>query len=240
METILASVSSNTSLPPVTAPSSFGGKPEDLPVVLSSRSLKQKEQAAQALATASVEERYQHQKDLHKEKLTMSARSRTLPSDGASTWRSDATATSSSTGSDSSSRLASSRASSSSRKSSGGNSERRSSTVVQQLSHRSARENRLRPPLPGGGGSRQQQELQRGLSSLPSRSSTPKLRQFKQLDPVFNRHHRYDLIAEEQAARGGEITGRFGPVVGSSVVAASLLTSELSTPWSHVLRGQKW
>lgn len=60
------------------------------------------------------------------------------------------------------------------------------------------------------------------------------------LDSVFERHRKYDMIAAERAKTGGDITGRFGAVNGASIMAASLLTSELSTPWSHVLRGQKW
>lgn len=104
---------------------------------------------------------------------------------------------------------------------------------MQQLSHRSGnsrsngRENRLRPPKILG-------------QDTPTPSTTPKLPRFRVLDPVFDKHHKYDMVAEERAAQGGEVTGRFGPVHGSSVLAASLLTSELSTPWSHVLRGQKW
>lgn len=109
-------------------------------------------------------------------------------------------------------------------------------TVAEQhLSHRSskssARENRLRPPI------------LRAHGTPPTSSSAPsatRLPRVHALDPVFDRHHKYDLIAEERAAQGGEVTGRFGKVQGSSVLAASLLTSELSTPWSHVLRGQKW
>lgn len=109
---------------------------------------------------------------------------------------------------------------------------------IQQHSHRSSRssgrENRLRPPTILGHGTPPPP------SSSSARSTTPKLPRFRVLDPVFDRHHKYDLVAEERAAQGGQVTGRFGPVHGSSVLAASLLTSELSTPWSHVLRGQKW
>lgn len=109
-------------------------------------------------------------------------------------------------------------------------------TAGHQLSHRSnngsARENRLRPPT-----------LRAHGTPPPSSSLAPsatKLPRVHALDPVFDRHHKYDLIAQERAAQGGEVTGRFGEVHGSSVLAASQLTSELSTPWSHVLRGQKW
>lgn len=109
-------------------------------------------------------------------------------------------------------------------------------TAGQQLSHRSsngsARENRLRPPTLRAHGTPPPSS-----SSAPSASRLPRVHA---LDPVFDRHHKYDLIAEERAAQGGEVTGRFGKVHGSSVLAASQLTSELSTPWSHVLRGQKW
>ncbi|CAM9707785.1 unnamed protein product [Hapterophycus canaliculatus] len=90
-----------------------------------------------------------------------------------------------------------------------------------------AQENRLRP----------QTLLDLGAPAL---TSAPKHTQLRTLDPVFDRHRKYDLIAEERAAEGSQVTGRFGPVHGDSVLAASLLTSELSTPWSHVLRGQKW
>lgn len=116
-------------------------------------------------------------------------------------------------------------------------------TAEHQLSHRSsnaygnvssAREHRLRPPT-----------LRAHRTPPPptrssARSATSRLSPVRALDPVFDRHHKYDLIAEETAAQGGEVTGRFGKVHGSSVLAASQLTSELSTPWSHVLRGQKW
>lgn len=107
-----------------------------------------------------------------------------------------------------------------------------STTHIQQLSHPSSsrsnrRENRLRPPKILG-------------DDTPPALTTPKLPRFRVLDPVFEKHHKYDLVAQERAAQGGEVTGRFGPVHGSSVLAASQLTSELSTPWSHVLRGQKW
>lgn len=111
-----------------------------------------------------------------------------------------------------------------------------------QLSHRSrgtnssrsndngsARERRLRPPALTAQG-----------AMPPAPSSAAKPPRFRSLDPVFDRHHKYDLVADERAAEGMMVTGRFGPIQGPSVLAASLLTSELSTPWSHVLRGQKW
>lgn len=62
----------------------------------------------------------------------------------------------------------------------------------------------------------------------------------KDLDPAFDKHRKYDLMAHLRAEEGKEVTGRFGPVDGNSVLAASLLTSNLSVPWSHELRGQKW
>lgn len=75
---------------------------------------------------------------------------------------------------------------------------------------------------------------------LTAGSSESSLPSFGKLDPVFERHRKYDLIAAQRAARGGDVTDRFGPVDATAVSAASLLTSELSTPWSHMLRGQKW
>lgn len=77
-------------------------------------------------------------------------------------------------------------------------------------------------------------------SSNPRSSPCSSPPRFKRLDPVFEPHRKFDLMAAEQSARGGDVTGRFGPVDGPSVLAASLVTSELSSPWSHVLRGQKW
>lgn len=62
----------------------------------------------------------------------------------------------------------------------------------------------------------------------------------KDLEPAFDRHHRYDFMAHLRAEEGKEVTGRFGSVDANSVMAASLRTSKLSAPWSHELRGQKW
>lgn len=118
-----------------------------------------------------------------------------------------------------------------------------------QRSHRSTNETTPRETrlgsvsraTPGAHGRLQHTARRRNPAIPPASPATARqLSQFKTLDPVFQPHHKYDLIAQERAARGGEVTGRFGPVDGSSVLAASLLTSELSTPWSHVLRGQKW
>ncbi|CAM9408489.1 unnamed protein product [Ectocarpus fasciculatus] len=223
------------------------------PMMLSARSVKQREQDA--------------------EKNVLSARRRRTPSNGSSggsTQRSDSTcapSSSSSIGSYNSSRApASFRPSPSSPGDQQENSGRRSISSSRsrarrpisydaahrvgvapgmpqlQLSHRSrgahssrsngnssARERRLRPP-----------SLTAQDAMLPAPSSAAKTPRFRSLDPVFDRHHKYDLVAEERAAEGMVVTGRFGPVQGPSVLAASLLTSELSTPWSHVLRGQKW
>ncbi|CAM9177655.1 unnamed protein product [Ectocarpus sp. 12 AP-2014] len=225
----------------------------DEPMLLSARSVKQREQDA--------------------EKSVLSARRRRTPSmgnSGGSTQRSDSTcspSSSSSIGSYNSSRLpASFRSSLSSQGDQQQNSGRRSSSSSSssssrsrssalrpmsydaarqvgvdpgmQLSHRnssrsndngSARERRLRPPALTAQG-----------AMPPAPSSAAKPPRFRSLDPVFDRHHKYDLVAEERAAEGMMVTGRFGPVQGPSVLAASLLTSELSTPWSHVLRGQNW
>lgn len=252
VETILASVPSNVSRPPAADPSSVGGMSITTPVELSARSVKQHEQMAQAQVAAAAKQQQRRQQQCNSHNLTTSARSRCLSSSGgSSTWRSDATGSLSSV-SRNSSRLSSSRSSFCSDHNDGNNSgrlTRRSASsakpnqgvdiIGQQSSSRSLRERRLRPPLLGVGEPRHKREHQ-NLPLLPSPSSTSKLPQFNALDPAFDRHHKYDLMADERAARGGEITGRFGSVKGSSVVAASLLTSELSTPWSHVLRGQKW
>ncbi|CAM9519446.1 unnamed protein product [Ectocarpus sp. 8 AP-2014] len=224
------------------------------PMLLSARSVKQREQDA--------------------EKNVLSARRRRTPSmgySGGSTQRSDSTcapSSSSSNGSYSSSRPPASfqsslssqgdqqensgrRSISSSRSRSRSSARRPMSYDAEhqvgvapgmQLSHRSrgtnssrsndnvsARERRLRPPALTAQG-----------AMPPAPSSTAKPPRFRSLDPVFDRHHKYDLVADERAAEGMMVTGRFGPIQGPSVLAASLLTSELSTPWSHVLRGQKW
>lgn len=83
-------------------------------------------------------------------------------------------------------------------------------------------------------------DIEQACAERKSSLSTLALQPNERLDPAFERHRKFDLIAAERAVQGRDVTGRFGPVDGTSVVAASLLTSELSTPWSHVLRGQKW
>ena len=267
METILASVSSNASLPPVAGPSSVRSRRKIPTPKLSARSVQQYEKAAQEQVIAGGESERKHQLtrcSSQNSPLTMSARCRTASSSGgASTRHSGATTASASSRSlsDQSSRLSTSRLSSCGADSSdGNNSGRRTQRPVshagnnndagstgQPSSRRSARENRLRPLSLGQGEPQHRQEERYpggGAPSAPTLRSpstpNPKLPSFRALDPSFDRHHKYDLIADERAASGGEITGRFGPVRGSSVVAASLLTSELSTPWSHVLRGQRW
>ncbi|CAM9726872.1 unnamed protein product [Laminaria digitata] len=255
VETILASVSSNASLPPAAGPSSARSRRPNPTPRISARSVQQIEQAAQEKNSAK----------------TMSARCRTAcSSGGASTQRSSITTASASSRSSCSyhnSRLSSSRLSSYGADSNDGNSSSGHRTrrpvshaagssndaarsTGQPSSRRSAKESRLRPLSLGQGDPlRRQEERYQGGDASSSRTprltssrslSDPKLPSFRALDPSFDRHHKYDVIAHDRAASGGEITGRFGPVRGSSVVAASLLTSELSTPWSHVLRGQKW
>lgn len=98
----------------------------------------------------------------------------------------------------------------------------------------SRREERLRLRLFKDDEARQQQQ-----SLYQGSSSTHRFGRHIDLDPAFDRHHRYDLIAHLRAEEGKEVTGRFGPVNANSVMAASSLTSKLSLPWSHKLRGQK-
>jgi len=252
-------------------------------MMLSARSVKQHEDAAEAMVVSTAERRRQEQQEQQEQQQPRGEATKPLSCGGhksarsnhggSSTQRSDSThlaSSSSSTGSYNSSGLSTfrssvsssgevrSRGKRSSRSSSSGSSGRRTrrptsydatirdaTTLTnndpaqrQQLSHRSAsssaRENRLRPPA-----------LLLGHRTLPPPSSSARPGTHhpsrpRALDPVFDRHHKYDLIAEEQAAKGGEVTGRYGEIHGSSVMAANLLTSELSTPWSHVLRGQKW
>lgn len=268
METILASVSSNASLPPAVGSSSVRSRRRTPTPKLSARSVQQYEKAAQEQVIAGDEQEKQRQLQRCSSQNPASARSarcRTASSSGgASTHRSVATTASASSRSCSSqgSRLSTSRLSSYGAGSSDGNSSGRrtrrpvshagnnndAGSTGQPSSRRSARENRLRPLSLGQGEPQPRQEERYpggGASTaptqrLPPSSPNPKLPSFRALDPTFDRHHKYDLIAHDRAASGGEITGRFGPVRGSSVVAASLLTSELSTPWSHVLRGQRW
>ena len=97
------------------------------------------------------------------------------------------------------------------------------SCKLSSTSSGSKRENRLRSRLIVDG--------EAPLQCLPQQSD---------LDPVFSKHRKYDLIAHRREAQGREVTGRFGSVNLDSVMAGSQLNSELSTPWSHVLRGQKW
>lgn len=276
VETILASVSSNASLPPAMGPSSARSRRsrQISPISkLSARSVRKYEQAAQeqVVAGGHQQERKQLQRCSSSQSpasVLTSARCRTASSSGgASTQRSVATTTSVSSRSRSnhSSRLSTSRLSSYGANSNDGSrSGRRTQRSVPTAGSKSsdagstrqpsscrsvARERRLRPLSIGQGEPQHRQEEERyqgGDSSSspalllpsPSCSKPPTCR--GALDPSFDRHHKYDLIAHDRAASGGEITGRFGPVRGSSVVAASLLTSELSTPWSHVLRGQRW
>lgn len=248
---------------------STNGQP---PMVLSARSVKQHEHAAEAMVVSAAEGRRQEQQDRLQPRgqstnplssgRHKSARSN--HSSGSSTQRSDSTGSynssrlstfRSSVSSSGGARSSGQRSSRSSDSGSGGRRTRRPTSYdatvrdaavltnkdldqQKQLSHRSAkssaRENRLRPPA-----------LLLGNRTPPPPSSSARLGTHhpprpRALDPVFGRHHKYDLIAEEKAAKGGEVTGRFGEIHGSSVMAANLLTSELSTPWSHVLRGQKW
>lgn len=269
METILASISSNASLPPAAKPASAPSRRRTPTSKLSARSVQQYEKAAQEQVIADGQQQMQ-QHQLHRGSSknpapTMSARCRTTSSSGgASTRRSGASTASASPRSygNQSSRLSTSRLPSYGADSCDGNSSGRrtrrpvlhtgsdndAGSTGQPSSRRSARENRLRPLSLRQGDPQHRQEKRypgRGSPSaptlrLPPSSPNPKLPGFRALDPSFDRHHKYDLIAHDRAASGGEITGRFGPVRGSSVVAASLLTSELSTPWSHVLRGQRW
>ncbi|CAM9278676.1 unnamed protein product [Discosporangium mesarthrocarpum] len=81
---------------------------------------------------------------------------------------------------------------------------------------------------------RKWQERTRGEGGKDSQRLLPK---YMPLDPVFDPHRKFDLLA---ATSTGPITNRYGPVDSASVLSASHLTSELSTPWSHVLRGQKY
>ncbi len=286
VETILASSSvapsHDSAVDELSASGGRGSTIVQPPMLLSSRSVKQHEHAAEAMVVSAAERRRQEHQE-HRQPRGESTnplpagghKSARSNHSGSSTQRSDSShlvSSSSSTGSCNSSRLSTFRSSassssgkarsgdqSSSRSGGSGSSGRRTrrptsydATVrdataltnndpaqqQQQLSHRSAkssaRESRLRPPA-----------LLLGNRTPPPPSSSARLGTHhplrpRALDPVFDRHHKYDLIAEEQAAKGGEVTGRFGEIHGSSVMAANLLTSELSTPWSHVLRGQKW
>ncbi|CAM9355215.1 unnamed protein product [Choristocarpus tenellus] len=63
------------------------------------------------------------------------------------------------------------------------------------------------------------------------------LPQFQRLDNSFEKHHKYDIRASTSI---GPITGRYGPIDSASIISNSQLTAELSTPWSHILRGRKY
>lgn len=269
MDTILASSSSKASLPPPIVPRSSGGTPSKLsavrslssssPLMLSAHTTQRHGQAAQVAAIGGEAHQsqklgydcvrpQQHDSGGHHHHHLPSARSRvSSDSSGASTWRSDDTTPSSLS-------LGSSRLSSSSSSRSWHSSGRRSSEERHRVrrSPTTYTKPELKRSAPAAHDPDYEMSSRRGdeesrrrsrhhdMPLMRAASPTPRLPQFKSLDPVFDRHHKYDLIAEERAARGQAITGRFGPMKGSSVLAASLLTSELSTPWSHVLRGQKW
>lgn len=250
VDTILASVSSNASLRQPEAPPTSS-------VMMSARSTMDHERAEEEKVAAAEMQNHQQQRpdqrgNAHDPITGRSSGSSSVLS-GASTWRSDATAVLSSR-SRNSPKWLSSRSSSCSGNSDKGSGDSRR-RVPRATSHAkangavisghvfrrsganstsSARENRLRPQSirSTAADTLQERVLRQGLSS-PSPS-------IPRLDPVFSKHHKYDLVAHTRGACGAEITGRFGPVNEDSVMAASLLTSELSTPWSHVLRGQKW
>ncbi|CAM9125110.1 unnamed protein product [Scytosiphon promiscuus] len=247
VETILATASATASSASVgdlhpTSISGRGTSQNAPPMVVSARRMKQHEHAAETTVVSARNQPHQQQRDepsgTARREVSARLRSPLSARDGSGgcTRRSDSTcAPSSSSGGSptNSSRMLSSRSSASSLRDEQrpNNGRHTRPPLFHDKPHQAGviggRENRLRPRA----------LLDRGRSSLVP---APKSARLRVLDPVFHRHRKYDLIAEERAAEGSQVTGRFGPVHGDSVLAASLLTSELSTPWSHVLRGQKW